>query len=559
MLEKSPERNPVQHLKHKNPKAFNCETCDFTSKRKYNLDVHIKNKHESTPKKQGRKRKLPSQWSDGTKKEYAKKLKREFEERVKELELEEEINNMFKRDMGKEKPSQITEKQVVDMISDFEVSDRKMMKILRKMREIFGKKAATPNIREAIIARKEKVLKYFKVENATFKDKDGIDMKRQFVYTEDLELLLDFVISERDYEENNVEVKVSMDGGQGRMLAVLHLGNGDEAKDTKDTSTKRAIILAYVDDVPETHFNLSKILNSLKVHMMKYHHTIVGDLKLYNIILGLMECGSRHGCYICKGKKGPDGIWIAGEYRSIENILNDHTLWQMESGIKNDLKEYFNAIHEPIVKASNAKLLENDHSETKTLLLTPIPPLHVIKLGPVNKIWKGLSKKTHMDEIEALLGLVRKDKQKKEFQGPQCVKILNNLDLLRMYLPQDLHSYVDALESIKNIYQIATAKEVDPDHRVIIENFNEQWKVLMNDHGETMPLKVHIIVDHLSDYFDEAGKTLRTTNDQFGEAAHHKVKHFIDSHPNYNHIDKTTDEYGEAALAAVTHFNSNNI
>ena len=143
---------------------------------------------------------------------------------------------MFKRDMGKDKPSQITEKQVVEMISDFEVSDRKMMKILRKMREIFGKKAVTPNIREAIIARKKKVLKYFKVENATFKDKDGIDMKRQFVYTEDLELLLDFVISERDYEEDNVEVKVSMDGGQGRMLAVLHLGNGDEAKHINQTS-----------------------------------------------------------------------------------------------------------------------------------------------------------------------------------------------------------------------------------------------------------------------------------------------------------------------------------
>ena len=58
------------------------------------------------------------------------------------------------------------------------------------------------------------------------------------------------------------------------MLVVLHLGNGDEAKHTKDTSTKRAIILAYVDNVPETHFNLSKILNSFKVHMMKYHHTI---------------------------------------------------------------------------------------------------------------------------------------------------------------------------------------------------------------------------------------------------------------------------------------------
>ena len=71
------------------------------------------------------------------KKKYAKKLKSEFEERVKELELEEEINNIFKRDMGKEKPSQITEKQVVEIISDFEASDRKMMKILRKMKQIF--------------------------------------------------------------------------------------------------------------------------------------------------------------------------------------------------------------------------------------------------------------------------------------------------------------------------------------------------------------------------------------------------------------------------------------
>ena len=47
MLEKSPERNPVQHLKPKK-KAFNCETCDFKSQKKYNLEVHMKNKHEST-------------------------------------------------------------------------------------------------------------------------------------------------------------------------------------------------------------------------------------------------------------------------------------------------------------------------------------------------------------------------------------------------------------------------------------------------------------------------------------------------------------------------------
>ena len=231
MLEKSPEKNPVQHPKPK--QVFNCEMCEFKSEWKQNLKVHMKNKHESTPKKQGRKRKLPSQWSDGTKKEYAKRLKKSFKQRVKDLELEEEIKDLFKRDQGREKPSSVTERAVIGMISDFEVSDRKMIKILRRMRELFGRNAFTPHIREAIIERKKQVVRYFKVENTTFKSNGGSDIKRQFVFTEDLELLLDFVISERDYEKANVDVKVSLDSGQGRMLVVLHLGDGDEEKATK--------------------------------------------------------------------------------------------------------------------------------------------------------------------------------------------------------------------------------------------------------------------------------------------------------------------------------------
>ena len=60
---------------------------------------------------------------------------------MKDLELEDEIKDMFTKEVGREKPSQMTEGHVIAMISDFEVSDRKMMKILRKMREIFGKNA----------------------------------------------------------------------------------------------------------------------------------------------------------------------------------------------------------------------------------------------------------------------------------------------------------------------------------------------------------------------------------------------------------------------------------
>ena len=77
--------------------------------------------------------------------------------------------------------------------------------------------------------------------------------------------------------------------------------------------------------------------------------------------------------------------------------------------------------------------------------------------------------------------------------------------------------------------------------------------------GITMPLKVHIICHHLSDYFEMTGKTLRKVNDQIVEAAHHQVTKFFEARPNYNHHNKATEASGEATLAGITHFNSVNI
>ena len=72
-------------------------------------------------------------------------------------------------------------------------------------------------------------------------------------------------------------------------------------------------------------------------------------------------------------------------------------------------------------------------------------------------------------------------------------------------------------------------------------------------------MKVHMIIHHLSDYFEETGDTLLKSTDQNVEAAHHKVKTFFDNYPNYNHLTKETEEYGEAAKSAIIHFNANNL
>ena len=76
----------------------------------------------------------------------------------------------------------------------------------------------------------------------------------------------------------------------------------------------------------------------------------------------------------------------------------------------------------------------------------------------------------------------------------------------------------------------------------------------MVDYGINMPLKVHIICHHLSDYFDLTEKTLRKVNKQVFESSHSKVRNLFDAHPNYNHKNKTSE-----ASASIIHFNTNSI
>ena len=69
-------------------------------------------------------------------------------------------------------------------------------------------------------------------------------------------------------------------------------------------------------------------------------------------------------------------------------------------------------------------------------------------------------------------------------------------------------------------HPIAHARSVMPNHREVISEFVDSWLVLMTKFQVTMPLKVHIILHHLSDYMELTGKTLFHATDQVGEAVH---------------------------------------
>ena len=120
-----------------------------------------------------------------TKRLYAKKSKTQFEELMKDCGLSENIEKLLKKDSEQKEPalSQMTEKEVINMIADFDLSDKKMMAILRRLKSLFGKKAFTPGIAEALIERKKQLTKYFKEEETMFVNSQGEEVKRRFVFT----------------------------------------------------------------------------------------------------------------------------------------------------------------------------------------------------------------------------------------------------------------------------------------------------------------------------------------------------------------------------------------
>ena len=119
---------------------------------KRHIDSHTSNKVKT-----GRPKKSPRKWSSVTKRLYAKKSKTEFEELMKDCGLSENIEKLLKKDSEQKEPalSQMTEKEVINMIADFDLSDKKVMAILRRLKSLFGKKPFTPGIAEALIERKK--------------------------------------------------------------------------------------------------------------------------------------------------------------------------------------------------------------------------------------------------------------------------------------------------------------------------------------------------------------------------------------------------------------------
>ena len=74
---------------------------------------------------------------------------------------------------------------------------------------------------------------------------------------------------------------------------------GEDAAGDRLTGVKKVIVLAYVPDVQESHYNLGILYNALRLNDIKCYLSC--DFKVLNIMVGLSAHGGVHSCLYCDG------------------------------------------------------------------------------------------------------------------------------------------------------------------------------------------------------------------------------------------------------------------
>ena len=59
------------------------------------------------------------------------------------------------------------------------------------------------------------------------------------------------------------------------------------------------MVLAIVEGTPEEYENVKKIMNQLNLNIRKLKYVFTMDIKLMNIILGIMSASSTYPCPYC--------------------------------------------------------------------------------------------------------------------------------------------------------------------------------------------------------------------------------------------------------------------
>lgn len=279
-----------------------------------------------------------------------------------------------------------------------------------------NRKAIEPNLKEHIRADLRCLDQFFDVQVSNFKHKKKTvvtNVEESVVYCKELRGFIDYVKQKRLV--NRVHLKLGIDGGGGSLKICLSIQSlednnaepkhsrqkyedGAAAKRFLDTGVKRLFIIALAC-VQENYENVSWLWSL--IGLKNFEGSIATDLKLANILAGLMCHSSTYPCTYCVAKSGE--LQQDAECRTVGDILQNYLNWQEGGGTTSTAKQYMNCVNPPII---------SDKKDDLILDLIPPPELHLM-LGVVNTLFDHRSRNTTRKQWHGLILVMSNVKPKK--------------------------------------------------------------------------------------------------------------------------------------------------
>ena len=199
---------------------------------------------------------------------------------------------------------------------------------------------------------------------------------------------VEHVIESRNLNPEDVILRVSLDGG-GEFIKVclsifdpeITLRGKCLSKQFKDTGVKKAFIIALVPDTPEIQHNVKRLWINTGLDSLERRFTIATDLKMINILIGLMSHSCSHPCSWCD--TGKDRLMNKGVQCTLGSLEALFWSYYDTRADKSKAKEFGNVVHPCMIRVVD--------ESTPVLLVVPPPELHLM-MGTVSHLFNNLEK-----------------------------------------------------------------------------------------------------------------------------------------------------------------------
>ncbi|XP_065088225.1 uncharacterized protein LOC135709769 [Ochlerotatus camptorhynchus] len=171
------------------------------------------------------------------------------------------------------------------------------------------------------------------------------------IFCNNIPELLQRIKKSRHASEEELFIKLGIDGGGGFFkitlsLSVVSKTQNNSADYFKDSGVKRLHILALAPNLAEKYEYIFLIWNGL---LKLLESIIAGDLKIINVIIGIMAHSSTHPCPYCVTEKSNLAL-LSGVLKHFQNAYKKCFSFELVPGFEEDINkfvEYWEMLHLP--------------------------------------------------------------------------------------------------------------------------------------------------------------------------------------------------------------------